>query len=145
MHKLAGLRTASDLHNPACYILLYLLRHNHHQARYPGMGVQGIDTGISYLALCLLTMLGLEDPWSVFLWPLHPIHLHGVESGSRYSALFSLPRSGWFDKLAKRKWIHGQGCKNSRNAARQLPEEHCQVCGLGSSGCQASAGSGGCG
>ena len=56
MYIFVGLMASSELHNPALYILLYLLRHNHYQDRYPGMGVRYThshylyDTVIAYNA-----------------------------------------------------------------------------------------------
>ena len=143
MYICTGLRTVSELHNTAWYILLSLLRHNHYQDRYPGMGVQGIHTVIIYMILWLLTMLGPDDPMTVFLWPLHPVHIPGLESDSGYSQHSSLcpDLGGLIDLLAQ----SGCSARDANTLGRQLFSGiRCQVCGLGSSGCQASLGSGGC-
>ena len=80
--------------------------------------MQGIHTVIIYRTLRLLVIIGLGDPWSDFLWPLHPIHLPGVESDSGYSQHSSLSPDldGLIDLLAQ----SGCSARDANTLGRQL-------------------------
>ena len=64
-------------------------------------------------------MLGPDDPMTVFLWPLHPVHIPGLESDSGYLQHSSLcpDLGGLIDLLAQ------SGCSaRDANTLGMLPD-----------------------